>query len=88
MTTATAEPTVMVVFTNADGQQEAAAFDEAGEIIVTGYDEDGNPEWGGGQIADPRGGGGVEGFQALHAALEAAERNAVSVGLAMRRVRT
>jgi hypothetical protein len=86
MPVATKAPTAMVVLTMDDGSQEAAAFDERGEIITATVDPDGNVAWDDGTIADARGGGGQEGFEALHDALTAAEANAASIGLDVHRV--
>lgn len=60
------------------------ARDERGEILETvDYLPDGSPDWDAAGICDARGGGGEEGFRALVEALDAAERNARLVGIAV-----
>lgn len=49
---------------------------EAGEILETvDLDSSGMPDWDHATVADLRGAGGVEGFQALHSAFDALEAN-------------
>lgn len=83
-------PTVMLVLTTSTGTQEYAALSERGEVVVVA---DINPPddlelpWSDAGLADPRGGGGWEGYRQLRLALEAAELNARLVGLDIRRVK-
>jgi hypothetical protein len=68
--TTTTSPDVYLVLAG-----EACAFDTRGDIICAEILHD-TILWDDGGIADHRGGGGQEGFKALHDALTAAERNA------------
>lgn len=49
----------------------------SGDIIETvEFDADGQPDWDAGTLADPRGIGGEQGYNALRTAFDALERNA------------
>lgn len=84
-TEAGAQPTVYLVI-----GPSAIAFDERGEILET-VDWDpvtGKADWTNAGICDHRGGGGPEGYKALHTALNAAEANARLCGFPITRVVT
>lgn len=61
---------------------------ERGEIIETvDVGPDGLPDWTDATICDHRGAGSLEGYEALVAALDNAERNAGDVGVEVERIK-
>ncbi len=81
-------PTAQLQLTDpATGSRSWLAFSERGEILETvDVDALGVPDWDQATVADARGAGGAPAYEALHAALSAAEANARLVGLEVRRV--
>lgn len=70
-------PTAIAVLDYGDGTQSFCAFDESGEVMeALVQPPEKTPDWTDAGVADPRGMGGADGYEALRTALEGLEENA------------